>query len=347
MTPSTIENLDFAALLPGMGVFGGVRRFIEIGNELIRRGHRFVIYSPEGKAPDWLPFSGEVRPISALRTSRHRILMCNDPYSLADFERAQADLKLFYFVLENIRGERDIARHPGWTILANSTGMQDRLRRKYGVAVERVVGGINPDMFKPQPLENVEKGEYRVLTFGRLSRRKKGVPIVLRAVEAFSRSRSSNEPSPKPVKLVLFDHVGPGNEWDPRNEIQCRVPYEFHLNRPQSELAALYRSCDVFVSAEKRAGWANTTAEALACGVPVVCTRSGTRDLARHMETAWVARWRHPYFLTKGLQALYDDPELARRLSKNALEHVRGFSWSRAVDQLEEVVSRKLFSARG
>ena len=44
----TVASMDFGALLPGMGVFGGVRRFLEIGNELIRRGHRFVIYHPEG-----------------------------------------------------------------------------------------------------------------------------------------------------------------------------------------------------------------------------------------------------------------------------------------------------------
>ena len=340
MSRSSTPALDFAALLPGVGVFGGVRRFVEIGNELVRRGHSYTLYHPDGEAPDWLPFLGEARPTSLLTKSRHQILICNDPPSLGVFDKAQADLKCFYFALENIRGERAIARHPGWTILANSTGMHDRLTRKYRVPAEKVIGGVNTDVFRPQPAPDKKDDCYRVLTFGRLSRKKKGVPIVLNTVEAFARSLRRRED--RPVKLVLFEHLGQHNERDPREEIRCSIPHEFHINLEQDGLARLYSSCDVFVSAEKRAGWANTTAEAMACGVPVVCTRSGTRDIAIHMESAWVARWRHRYFIGKGLGALHDDPDLARQLRDNALERVRRFSWSHVVDQLEDVVGRKL-----
>jgi glycosyltransferase involved in cell wall biosynthesis len=316
-----------------------VRRFIEIGNELVRRGHTYTLYHPKGDAPGWLTFNGVVRPTSDLPATRHQVLMCNDPPSLDLFEKARADLKCFYFALEKIAGEGRIARHPGWVILANSTGMHDRLRRKYKVPVEKVIGGVNLDVFKPR--ERSEGDDYRVLTFGRLSRRKKGVPIVVRAVESFARS-TTRKKGGRPVKLVLFDHLGHHNERDPREEIRCSIPYEFHINLGQEDLAQLYSSCDVFVSAEKKAGWANTTAEAMACGAAVVCTRSGTLDIAMHLETAWVTRWRHQYFIGRGLTVLHDDPSLAKRLRTNALERVRHFSWLRVVDQLEEVVRRRL-----
>lgn len=349
MTQSSSQNFDFAALLPGVGVFGGVRRFIEIGNELIRRGHRYVLYHPKGNHPDWLPFLGEVRPTRALAQAYHQVLICNDPPSLDVFDSARADLKFFYFALENMKGERMIARHPGWTILANSTGMHDWLRRRYRIHVEKVIGGINLDVFKPHPASDADRDHYRVLAFGRLSRKKKGVPIILRAAEALARSvarRRRSAQTQKPVKLVLFDSLGPGNERDPRSDIRCSVPYEFHINLSQAELARLYSTCDVFVSAERRAGWANTVAEAMACGVPVVCTRSGARDTAVHRETAWIARWRHHFFLSRGLLTLHDDPTLSQHLCDNALERIRGFSWPRVVDQLEAVVIRKLGSAR-
>jgi glycosyltransferase involved in cell wall biosynthesis len=264
--------------------------------------------------------------------------MCNDPPSLDRFEKARADVKCFYFALENIPGEKAIAQHPGWTILANSTGMHDRLTRRYKVHVEKVIGGINLDVFKPAT-ESGERGdEYRVLTFGRFSRKKKGAAMVVRAVESFARSIAGAHE----VKLVLFDHLGHHNERDPREEIRCSIPYEFHINLKQEELAQLYVSCDVFVSAEKRAGWANTTVEAMACGVPVVCTRSGTRDIATHLESAWVARWRHPYFVGKGLRTLHNDSAMARRLRNTALDRIQDFSWPRVVDQLEGVVRQKL-----
>jgi glycosyltransferase involved in cell wall biosynthesis len=333
-------SLDFAALLPGVGVFGGVRRFVEIGNELVRRGHRYTIYHPGGTPPAWLPYAGEVRPLRDAARARHQIAICNDPPLLGDFARLGADLKLFYFVLENIRGERSIARSREWTIIANSTGMAARLRRRYGVQAEKVVGGISLDTFRPRA--SAPGDEYRILTFGRISRPKKGVPIVVRAVESLSRRLASTGGSDgRPLKLVLFDHVGPGNENDPRNDFRCRVPYEFHLNLEQDDLARLYSGCDVFVSAERRAGWANTVAEAMACGVPVVCTRSGARDLAVHGETAWVVR-RHSWFVRRGLRALYDDPRAARRLRDNAIARVRRYGWDHVVDQLLSVVRDRL-----
>jgi glycosyltransferase involved in cell wall biosynthesis len=103
----------------------------------------------------------------------------------------------------------------------------------------------------------------------------------------------------------------------------------------------------VFLSAEKRAGWANTVAEAMACGLPVVCTRSGTLDLAVHRETAWVARFRHPWFLRRGLGALHADAALAARLRQAALARVADFGWPRVVDQLLDLVSAELRGPTG
>lgn len=336
MTNMTDTSLDFAVLLPGVGVFGGVRRFLEIGNELVRRGHRYTIYHPGGDRPDWLPFLGEVKPLSELAAARHQIAICNDPPLLEEFERARADVKFFYFVLENIRGEREIARNGSWSALANSTGMADRLWSRYRVRANRVIGGINLGTFHPG--ESRESGEYRILTFGRLSRRKKGVPIVVSAVEMFSRRLGETE---RPVKLVLFDHIGPGNEADPRDGFRCDVPHEFHINLGQEDLSALYRGCDAFVSAEKRAGWANTVAESMACGVPVVCTRSGALDLAVNGETAVVVR-RQRWFVERGLRSLHTDPSRAHRLREGAIDRVRSFSWESVVDQLLDAVRPKL-----
>jgi glycosyltransferase involved in cell wall biosynthesis len=334
------QQLDFAAPLPGIGVFGGIRRFLEIGNEIVRRGHRYTVYHTDGTPPDWMSFLGDVRPLDDLSRAQHQIMLCNDPALFHRLESKPAELKLFYFVLEGIREERAIARHPGWTILANSSGMANRLWRRYRVRAEPVVGGIDVELFRPR--ETSGNGEYRVLTFGRTSRPKKGVPIVLRAVDALARrAAKSGGPAARPVKLVLFDHIGHGNERDPRGDIRCDVPHEFHLNLPQEDLAALYSSCDVFVSAEKRAGWANTVAEAMACGVPVVCTRSGTRDLARHRETAWVAR-RNRWSLSRGLWSIYRDNVLADQFRRASFENIRSFTWERVSDRLLEVVATKL-----
>lgn len=344
MSLATEPRLEYGVLLPGVGVFGGVRRFIEIGNELVRRGHRYVIYHPSGEPPDWLPYAGEARPSSSLDQARHDVLICNDPPLLPAFERATARLKLFYFALEGIPGERRIARHPGWVMVANSSGMAAYLRWRHGVRAEKAIGGIDPGTFHPPQEPRGSRDGMRVLAFGRASRRRKGAAVAVRAVERFAGSLARRGgPS---VTMVLFDHVGTGNERDPRDEIRSTLPVEFVVNPAQRELAALYGGCDFFVSAEKRAGWSNTVAEAMACGTPVVCTRSGTRDLAIHLESAWVTRWRHPFSLARGLDALHRDPATTQRLSAAALTRVRGFAWPHVTDQLEEIVRHRLAAER-
>jgi glycosyltransferase involved in cell wall biosynthesis len=350
--PVGAPRLEISALLPGVGVFGGVRRFLELGNALVRRGHRYVLYHPAGTRPGWLDFRGEVRPLADLPRTTHEVLLCGEPSLLPDFERATAQLKLFYCVLEKLPNERRIVQHPGWTILANSSGVRDRLWRRHRVRAEDAIGGINLQMFHPVVGARQHAGEsFRVLAYGRRSRSRKGTGLAVRAAELLAKRLGRRFPAwggtlAHPVQLVLFDQMGPGNEADPREKLRCSIPCEFHLDLPQERLAELYSSCDVFVSAERRAGWNNTVAEAMACGLPVVCTSSGTRDLALHRETAWRVRFRHPRFLAGGLAALHRDLRLRETLRREALRRAANWSWDRVAERFESISTARLEPGR-
>lgn len=336
-------RIDFGALLPGVGVFGGVRRFLEVGNALVRRGHRYTLYHPQGTRPDWLAFAGDVRPLAALPDAAHEILLCGEPSLLSDFEAASARLKLFYCVLEKLPHERRIVTRRDWIPIANSSGIRDRLRRRYGVVAEDAIGGLDPELFRPTGPPRPRLPEpLRILAYGRLSRARKGTALVAAAAARVARQLGQRAPAwagtlAHPVQLVLFDHVGPGNERDPRPDFESPVPVEFHLNLSQPALAALYASCDLFVSAERRAGWNNTVAEAMACGLPVVCTASGTRDIAIHGETAWVVRARHPWFLARGMRVLARDAALRERLRSAARTRVLHYTWDRVAERIESI----------
>jgi glycosyltransferase involved in cell wall biosynthesis len=179
------------------------------------------------------------------------------------------------------------------------------------------VGGIDPAAFRPDPGARVAR---RVLAYGRRSRPKKGTDLVVRAVERIV-------PRFPGLELVLFDHVGPGNERDPRAGFATSAPVRWVLNPSQEELARLDASADVFVAAEKKAGWCNTAIEAMSAGAAVVCTPSGTRDFARHGETAWVVPVRHPWFLARGLARVLGDDALRARLQAAGPAAVRPFAW--------------------
>jgi glycosyltransferase involved in cell wall biosynthesis len=115
-----------------------------------------------------------------------------------------------------------------------------------------------------------------------------------------------------------------------------RVVYHGMLS--EAELKAFYHQCDVFVNLELSAGWANAVAEAMACGVPVVTTRAGTKALAEDGLTALILDDANPRHIADHLLKIREYPDLAHRLRKNARERITGFTWSRYTGEFLNIV---------
>ncbi len=324
--------MKIAALLPHVDIFGGVRRYLEIGNEFSRRGYRFVLFLPEETKPDWLNFEGIIKPFSSLNEESFDIGLCSEYSILPYFEKLEATFKFFYFLLEGHKQEREVIQR-NYSFLGNSEGMCCRIERKYKVPCFRAPGGVNTEFFHPEK-RDAGKDEFRILCYGRVYKRRKGVRQVIRAVEGLDKKYPG-------LKLVLFDSLVGKDRKDPRPMIKTRVPHEFHLDLPQSRMSWLYSQADIFVSGERRAGWSNTVAEAMACRVPVVCTRSGTRDFAFHDQTALVVPFPFPFLLRRHIIRFIEDGELRLRLARAGHERIQSFSWSSLVDRLENLFTEK------
>jgi glycosyltransferase involved in cell wall biosynthesis len=106
----------------------------------------------------------------------------------------------------------------------------------------------------------------------------------------------------------------------------------------EKELAGFYNELDCVVHTEKNAGWANLVAEAMACGVPVICTRNGTLAFAENDRTAIVLEEPTPVLISEALQKLRNDPALAKRLSAAARERIMNFSWASYATRLLDLI---------
>jgi len=248
--------LKIAAILPHLDVFGGVRRYIEIGNIFVKRGYSFKIYHPGGSSPTWLEFIGETRPIEQVTSDENDIAISSD-YSVLDYlERANAQKKIFYCLLEHKNNGR-VCHNKKFLIMGNSTGICEMVRRKFKRDCIEAIGGVNPELFHPVEIKK-ESGEIRILSYGRIYKKRKGIKKVVKAAEILYRRYPS-------FRLLLFDTPVGNPRVDAREMLHARIPVRFYSGLPQERMAELYSEADIFVSAEKRAGWSNPCAEAMAC----------------------------------------------------------------------------------
>jgi glycosyltransferase involved in cell wall biosynthesis len=317
--------MKIAALLPHVEVFGGVRRYIELGNEFVRPGHTYVLFHPHGEKPEWLDFYGLTRPFSSLEDEEFDVGLCSEYSIVPHFEKLRARKKYFYFLLEGHKKEREVIRK-NFLFLGNSEGMCRHLEKKYGIKCFRAPGGVNTRIF--YPLENgPSRDTINILSYGRIYKRRKGIKHVIRAVESLYREYPQ-------LRLVFFDTLVGGDQWDPRQLIKTRVPHDFYLNLPQDKMAWLFSQADMFVSAERRAGWANTSAEAMACRLPVICTQSGSRDFALHNQTALVVPFPLPFFLRRHILRLIKNPALRDGLAEAGYRKIQEFTWASLAERL-------------
>jgi glycosyltransferase involved in cell wall biosynthesis len=319
--------MRIATFLPHVGVFGGVRRFLELGNEWVAMGHEVTLYHPGGEAPAWLPYAGTVRPLAEAAGAEADVALTADPHTYPAFRALRARRHVYYCVIEGDAGLRAALADPGVTLAANSGALRDAVARRAGRPVLDGIGGIRTGRFRPDPARRAA-APLRVLVNGRRSRPKKGTDLVLAAL----RGLGGRVP---PFEVVLFDSLDAHNRQDPRDGAPLPPGARFVLGPSQDELVALYQSSHVFVAAERKAGWCNTALEALACGCAVVCTRSGTRDFAVHEANALVA-WRHPFFLRRALVRLLGDPALRERLAAAGPASAERWAWPALARRLAE-----------
>jgi len=164
--------------------------------------------------------------------------------------------------------------------------------------------GVDLRAFRPVPKQTPG---FRAIFVGALSLRK-GIPDLLEAV-----TRAD-------VELWL---VGPRHaETEPFLQ-RYAGRFQHKGAVPQSQLLELYGQADVFVIASIEEGLAMVIPQALACGLPVICTtNSGGDDLVRDGVNGFVVPIRDPDAMAKRLAALRDDPDRLAEMKRAAAQSV-------------------------
>src|SRR5690242_15482507 len=136
-----MPDRSVALVLPHLGVYGGIRRFLELGEVWVKRGHRVAIFVPDpAAARPWLTFSGPILSLRELPLGGWDAVISPDPALFLE-ARSPGALRVYYSVLEKAPDE-DRALRAADLVLANSAGMRRYLARK-GVKAWDAAGGVN------------------------------------------------------------------------------------------------------------------------------------------------------------------------------------------------------------
>ena len=313
------------AILPHTHLYGGVKRFVELGRVFQQRGHAMTLYTPDGIPPAWTRSDIRVATFCDLEQESNDMLFITDRKYKEVLMRAKARYKIFYHVSLHHKA-RTMVRDTRLHVFACSTNVMQYDRRFFRVTPFLAAGAVDTRLFCPAEAKRTKEDVFTILVYGRISERVKGTELVVRACERLHRRYPE-------IRLILFDTpVNPAMS-KAIEDFSTHVPFDFITNHPVEENAALFHQADIFVAAERGAGWANTVAEAMACGIPVVATRSGTADILIDGETGILVN-RNKVSIARGIRQLIESPELRQKLAVNGRRHIGQFDWQILADRI-------------
>jgi alpha-maltose-1-phosphate synthase len=185
--------------------------------------------------------------------------------------------------------------------------------------------GVDIARFHPGPPR--PPGRFRILFVGTLSQRK-GIRYLLEAVK---RLKLPN------AELVLAGRlVGSEAAFAPYRDVFRHVTHV-----PYHEVHALYQDADLFVYPSLHEGSAFAVFEALASGLPVICT-SNTGSVVRDGIDGFLVPVRDVEALMSKTELLYRDRDLRESFARNARTRAEDFTWARYGERLNALMDRLL-----
>ncbi|RYG30159.1 MAG: glycosyltransferase family 1 protein, partial [Chitinophagaceae bacterium] len=199
---------------------------------------------------------------------------------------------------------------------------------QYGFPPEKCIVipyGANTRHFHPKPV----KGEhFKILFVGSIGVRK-GVVYLLEALEMLQRHHV--------VECVFIGRLE--EQFRPIfNQYRHLFTHVPHV--PHQELVDYYNQASVFVFPSLDEGMALVQLEAMACGLPVICTpNSGGDSVVEEGQNGFVVPIRDPAALAEKISLLLENPALRQSMSAKARAKAEAFSWDVYGDRLAAFLS--------
>lgn len=291
------------------GIFGSVREVVETGNVLASLGHDVTIFTDHGKDLGWLKNIVNWKPNTDIH-DLDCLIFSDDPDEkyLEIFERANAKVKAYCMLGFDPAKVTDIFLTP----------VHDYLIKNYWALAD---------------------GDWQFDYIKRFT--KKYGPSI----------GGINQEQFRPVEREIKCDVVWTNDPRPRKDSETVATAikglsnrsYFKQGIKQNDLKKFLCEARVFADAHIRGGWCNPVAEAMACGVPVVCTETPcTSSFAINEVTCLTVAEGDSAGMRIAISRLLADRDFAKKLADNALQHISKFNYNIIAARLERAIKRKV-----
>jgi glycosyltransferase involved in cell wall biosynthesis len=207
-------------------------------------------------------------------------------------------------------------------VVANSEALrQIALKTDANIDIDVIVNGINKKLFKPTAkFRSKRDNPIRLICVSRLIKRK-GIKYLLQALAGLDRQG---------MELVV---VGKG----PREKDLKKLCLQLDLSSnvtfmgyvPRMKLPAVYRSADIFVLPTLSDSFSMAFAEATACGLPIISTRTGgIPEIVEDGKNGILVRPGDVDRLRKAIEMLVAEDEIRRYMAtKSKARSAKLLTW--------------------
>ncbi len=201
--------------------------------------------------------------------------------------------------------------------------------------------GVDETIFAPLATRSLNVDRY-VLCVGRLDDPRKNIGLLIEAFAGLPAGVRQN------VRLVLAGSSGPPlGFWIRAEELGLRDRVEYVARPSRDALISLYQRANAFALPSDEEGLGMVVLESMACGVPVVSTRSGGPDgVITDGEDGFLVPLDDAQAMASRLGQLLEDPDLNLAMGRKARKTIEARYAERVAGQaFVEVWDRLLWKA--
>lgn len=297
------------AIIPHLDVWGGVRRYLEMGNAFVKMGHQYHLYCLKMGNP-WIPFKGDIFKFSDHKQFSHDLVLtgARDTMELLDDVRGEVKSVM---VVDRMYPREYLNVYEKWGNEYFWVGVNHGWRAQFEGRIMlgyTCPGGVNTDLFKPDPSRRQET--KRVIFYARPQPRAN----LMELEDGINHFLSE---CPCDWEFVGYDNG------DKSQTINERI--KFQQNKDQYEMVELMQSADFAISLKNKGMWDNNIAEAMACGCLPIANYSDTIGFLVDGHNCRIAR--NAEEVQDALEYFYYNPDEIERISANAQEDIKNYSW--------------------